>query len=155
MERILVLRRVRIAWSMVFGVLCVLLVLLWVRTKYAIDAVDGPRSNSAGFCVMSRHGGIGLLLNDGNPAWSYRNYPADSIVRSEIEMQIGYKTALGFVQYAKSPGAFRIRVPYWPLVSLSVVFAAIPWLRWRYSLRTLLIATTLVAIVLGLVVALP
>ena len=27
-----------------------------------------------------------------------------------------------------------------------------PWLRWRFSLRTLLIATTLVAVVLGLIV---
>jgi hypothetical protein len=28
----------------------------------------------------------------------------------------------------------------------------IPWLRWRFSLRNLLIATTLVAVVLGLAV---
>jgi hypothetical protein len=155
MERSLVVRRVRIAWSMMVGMLCVLLVVLWVRTKYAIDAVDGPLSNSAKFCVMSRHGGIGLLLGGSNSDWSYRKYPADEWVRSQIDIDIGYKTALGFVQYAKGSSVFRIRVPYWPLVSLSAVFAAIPWLRWRYSLRTLLIATTLVAILMGLVVALP
>src|SRR6476469_5066865 len=46
-------------------------------------------------------------------------------------------------------------LPYWFLVSLSVIFAVGPWirqLRWRFSLRTLLIATTLVAVVLGLIV---
>ncbi len=31
--------------------------------------------------------------------------------------------------------------------------ATAPWLRFRFSLRTLLIATTLVAVVLGLIVA--
>ena len=35
---------------------------------------------------------------------------------------------------------------------LSAVAAISPWLRWRFSLRTLLIATTLVAVVLGLIV---
>ena len=48
-----------------------------------------------------------------------------------------------------------IVVPYWSLVSSFVLLAAIPWLPWsnRFSLRTLLIATTAVAVVLGIVVA--
>jgi hypothetical protein len=33
------------------------------------------------------------------------------------------------------------------------LLAALPWLRWRFSLRTLLIATTLVAVVLGIIAA--
>ena len=33
-----------------------------------------------------------------------------------------------------------------------VVLAAAPWLRWRFSLRTLLIATTLIAVLLGIIV---
>jgi hypothetical protein len=155
MSRPRILQLLRIAFSVVCGIVCLLIIVLWVRTKYAIDAIDGPLSNSVKFCVMSRHGGIGLLLGGSNSEWSYRKYPADEWVRSQIDIDIGYKTALGFVQYAKGSSVFRIRVPYWPLVSLSAVFAAIPWLRWRYSLRTLLIATTLVAILMGLVVALP
>ena len=44
-------------------------------------------------------------------------------------------------------------VPYWFLVLLSVAdLPSHPWLRWRFSLRTLLIATTLVAVVLGIIV---
>lgn len=38
------------------------------------------------------------------------------------------------------------------LVMLVGALAALPWLSWRYSLRTLLIATTLIAVVLGLIV---
>jgi hypothetical protein len=45
-------------------------------------------------------------------------------------------------------------VPIWILVLSTVALALLPWIRWRFSLRTLLIATTLVALGLGLVVAL-
>jgi hypothetical protein len=43
-------------------------------------------------------------------------------------------------------------VPYWLIVFVIAPIAAIPWLRARFSLRTLVIATTLVAVVLGLAV---
>ncbi len=36
-------------------------------------------------------------------------------------------------------------------IAIAAALAALPWLRWRFSLRTLLIATTLVAVVLGLI----
>jgi hypothetical protein len=47
---------------------------------------------------------------------------------------------------------YRLRLPYWCLILISVAFAAVPWIHWRFSLRTLLIATTLIAVVLGLIV---
>jgi hypothetical protein len=45
-------------------------------------------------------------------------------------------------------------IPQWLLVLSVLLLAAAPWLRCsaRFSLRTLLIATTLVAVVLGLMV---
>jgi hypothetical protein len=43
-------------------------------------------------------------------------------------------------------------VPDWFLVLVSATFAVAPWLRWRFSLRTLLFATTLAALALGLIV---
>ena len=43
-------------------------------------------------------------------------------------------------------------IPFWFLVMLSAAVGTIPWLTYRFSLRTLLIATTLVAVVLGLIV---
>jgi hypothetical protein len=38
------------------------------------------------------------------------------------------------------------------VLSIAAVFL-LPWLRWRYSLRTLLIATTLIAVGLGVIAA--
>ena len=48
-----------------------------------------------------------------------------------------------------------LMLPYWLLILVSTTLAAAPWIEWprRFSLRTLLIATTLVAVALGLVVA--
>jgi hypothetical protein len=34
----------------------------------------------------------------------------------------------------------------------ALVIATLPWFRWRFSLRTLLIVTTLIAVGLGLIV---
>ena len=46
-------------------------------------------------------------------------------------------------------------IPYWMLTLLLSIVGLTPWLPWsslRFSLRTLLIATTLLAVVLGLTV---
>jgi hypothetical protein len=47
--------------------------------------------------------------------------------------------------------AFQV-VPFWLLVLTCGLISVIPWPRWHFSLRTLLIATTLVAAGLGLLV---
>ena len=43
-------------------------------------------------------------------------------------------------------------VPYLLAAATAGAASIVPWMRWRFSLRTLLIATTLVAVVLGLAV---
>ncbi len=52
------------------------------------------------------------------------------------------------------PGYYRLRLPHWFLASSIATLGLLPWFSrcWRFTLRTLLIATTLAAIVLGLVV---
>jgi hypothetical protein len=43
--------------------------------------------------------------------------------------------------------------PYWlPILLLSSV-VVLPWVRWRFSIRTLLIATAVVAVVIAMLVA--
>ena len=51
------------------------------------------------------------------------------------------------------PDIAGVFVPNKFLVLLSAIVAALPWIHWRFSLRTLLIATTLVAVALGLIIA--
>ena len=48
-------------------------------------------------------------------------------------------------------GDLYINVPHWAHLLPVALLAGLPWLRtWRFSLRTLLIVTTLVAVGLGL-----
>jgi hypothetical protein len=44
-------------------------------------------------------------------------------------------------------------VPHWFLVLVSALSGALPCLRCRFSLRTLLIATTIIGLALGLIIA--
>jgi hypothetical protein len=49
---------------------------------------------------------------------------------------------------------FDVIAPYWFPLTIAVAAAVIPWIPWphRFSLRILLIATTVVAVVLALIV---
>jgi hypothetical protein len=61
---------------------------------------------------------------------------------------------LGFY-FKRTPNGRRLDIPYWFIVLLNAAIAAAPWLPWwskRFSLRTLLIATTLIAVALWLIV---
>jgi hypothetical protein len=143
-------RKLRIAWSVAWGIMAVLLVALWVRSRYAMDDIMGPLPWSRGFGAMSRSGGIGLLIHrgEGSLHWNLRTQPAHEVI-------LPYQTALGFVQYLTTADSYRVRVPDWSLLLLLAALTVSPWIehfKWRFSLRTLLVATTLVAVGLGLIV---
>jgi hypothetical protein len=134
-------RNLRIAWSVFWGLACVLLVVLWVRSYWRVDYFTYPFSSIE---VESR---LGILVIsesiDNGQNWTWQS---ESI--SDLR-KIGLR---GGAEYLF---AFQIKpavVPVWFVLILLAALASLPWLRWRFSLRTLLIATTLVAVVLGLVV---
>jgi hypothetical protein len=54
--------------------------------------------------------------------------------------------------YRKYGDGVIVVIPYWFIGTAILAFGAVPWLRWRFTLRTLLVATTLVAAGLGLIV---
>ena len=59
----------------------------------------------------------------------------------------------GQITYSPAPGATIVVLPYWCIALIAGMFAIRPWRGpLQFSLRTLLIATTLVAVVLGLAV---
>jgi hypothetical protein len=49
-------------------------------------------------------------------------------------------------------GRFFIHIPHWLPFLMAAFVAGAPWIKWRYSLRTLLIIVTLAALALGLLV---
>jgi hypothetical protein len=136
-------RKLRIVWSVVCAIACVLLVVLWVRSQYNWDSANGPLLGKE-LIVTSRNGGVAVgLSNRSISKWHVRHLKEPTSPRE------GYSYALGFGVNAAIPAIF---VPHWFTILLSAFLAIAPWLRWRFSLRTLLIATTIIAVVLGLIV---
>jgi hypothetical protein len=57
--------------------------------------------------------------------------------------------------WLSKPADHALVIPTWQPVTIAAAIAAAPWLRLskQFTLRTLFIATTVVAVVLGLIVA--
>jgi hypothetical protein len=136
-------RKLRIAWSVACGVLAVLLIVLWVRSYWFIDIVHLSRRSLVSMTGellvvehINRYGITDLKASKGEPRlhiWG------TSYVAGEVIVELIGK---------------RLTLPFWFTITATSLATAMPWIRWRFSLRTLLIATTLVAVVLGLIVRL-
>jgi hypothetical protein len=131
------LRYLRIAWSVGCGILCLLLIGLWVRSNGGNGYYcDYQYSGTRHFQSRLIYGSLYL----GTEPYVFRS--------GNLEF--------GSWQSAPIPNDLAVR--YWTVIPLSVptmlfgLAAATPWLRWRFSLRTLLIAMTLLAVVLGAIV---
>jgi len=143
------LRKLRIAWSVVWGIVAVLLVVLWVRSYLFHDRVL-VRYNHPGHVagVVSAYGAIQFGEGD-TPDLGERQFAviSKSARRSSID-SIGPLLKIRAASFAD----WYLAIPIWTLVVLATTAGFAPWL--RFSLRTLLIATTLVAVVLGAIVVL-
>jgi hypothetical protein len=159
-------RQLRIAFSAVCGIACVLLLVLWVRSYWWDDILkvrmpDPQRQ----FMICSMLGGTQLYTTTVSPrvVWTHRYWRIRTIsVAAELEgldvpwlYRFGLDRLYTFELFSRpdNPDHSRIvALPHWMLVVTFTAFGVAPWIHWRFSLRTLLIATTLVAVGLGLVV---
>ena len=133
----------RIAFSATCLIACVLLIVLWVRSYWYEDSVWYTDRNIVVSGVLSIPGSIVFqhlqMSGTDKHGWNFKTK------RVPTQIVSGWK-------WEHDPGHLSVPVPTWFLCGLVISFGVIPWLRWRFSLRTLLIATTLVAVVLGLIV---
>lgn len=138
----------RIAWSVAWGFATLLLIGLWVRSYWRNDIVSRVDKNS----VVTTHGS-----NWGSAYVSRMKMPAGAQLEGggswSFHSDKASKDPPRFC-WEPGPGISSFAAPYWFLViaTASCSSAAILLRRRRFSLRTLLIATTLVAIVLGVIV---
>jgi hypothetical protein len=174
-------RKLRIAWSMFFIFLAVVLALLWVRSYWRRSEVTAKS--------IKRHFGFQLvnIESSGGHIWAnlttemgridglpvepgFYFVPSSSeydkkIDEDDIEFEFGVDSldnlpatlqmaGFHFGKYGKDDDGLHAIVPHWFLILVSAALAPLPWIRLprRFSVRTMLIATTLVAIVLGLIV---
>lgn len=150
MDRPQLIRCLRIAVSVFFAVVTVALCVLWVRSFWTVDIISVTSKNGAelrdvmsGCGVISFHNWTPLGRRWAGGNWQRERMP---VQRRWIEQ---FQETRKF-QLSIESGGWGIDLPYWSFV-IAVCFASvIPWARTCFSLRTLLIATTIVAVVLGL-----
>jgi hypothetical protein len=146
-------RRLRIAFSVTCGIACVLLLGLWVRSYYTEDHASGYTSKTHGFRFYSSRGCLVYYATEIPDA--IHNCPWTINVGSRFWLDKGDPRLATFPRITHTKQTLNICLPYWVLVLLvATPVVALPRVRWRFSLRTLLIAMTLVAVLLGMIVAL-
>jgi hypothetical protein len=131
-------RKLRIAWSVGWGVLCLLLIALWVRSHYFDDVLFVELSNTQCIALDSMRGSLAIAILSRSEMPPNRNW---WLGHSDIEPW-----------YRFAPESTIL--PVWSLLLLLTMLAPLPWIRWRFSLRTLLIGVTVAAVLLGVIVAL-
>ena len=159
MDKQVAIRSMRIAASVFFGVLAVVTLGCSFRSRHVLDSCLIPIWNTSvvpvgsaneylhGVTIGSANGHLTLATGvhyfGSNPTILFRTVPIDK------------SDAIG----PSSPSTFHfggdgIMVPHWFAAMALAGLAALPWFPFssRFSLLTMLVATTLVAVVLGLAV---
>jgi hypothetical protein len=152
MDRAQLIRRIRIAASVFFALVTVALIVLWARSYKRIDIVYG-RNAASEFAIGSTHG---LLVPMGTP-------DLRSIFQIAKFTEWGSDNRLHFPSPSDAKGRWGISlhrfhaatillVPIWIPFLLAMLLFGVCWPYWsrQFSFRALLVATTLVAVVLGL-----
>ena len=141
------LRYLRIAFSAACLVAAVLLCALWVRSYWNLDV--WVQNNSTSTIVRSDAGLI---------TFSRMKF-GSSLTGHDACVHIVDTASVGMIfwqfDWSWQPDIFLVRTPIWVPALAGAMLAGIPWIRWskQFSIRTMLIVTALVALVLGMVVS--
>jgi hypothetical protein len=142
------LRRLRIAASVFIIVVTAALMGLWVRSYWRSDILYRLDKNNHVIGIGSEKGMVFLWpghtvppmpLTSGLQGWQ--------LTIGKIESRPG-SFQWGNFQWTVSAGITRINVPYWFITPLAAAAAFLPWVK-QFSLRTMLIATTVLAVILS------
>src|SRR3954467_7901817 len=129
-------RKLQIAFSAICGIACVFLIALLVRSYGSCDTVY----IHGGHLITSLMGRLYfdediVIVHGRRKTWQRELFGYS--VR-------GLTVHLGNIGL-RGTGA---RLSVWPVIAAIALLAASPWMRWRFSLRTLLIGMTLIATLL-------
>jgi hypothetical protein len=142
-------RKLRIAWSVGCGVIAMLLMALWVRSYSVVDSWQDHRLGKT-WHIQSYRGRIILFTLPQLRERGYSGVPFHTRLTADNRPISGSNTRMTNWGLAN-----RICVvPCWTVALCSAAFTVVPWMQWskRFSLRTLLIVMTLVAVAIGVAV---
>lgn len=156
-RRTRVVRFLRIFVSGATLVLCVLIIGLWVRSYKHRDVATLGIDHGPGYAVESVNGSLALLYFQWGTAYVPKGWGGLTEVSDftfATRFQLARFGTFGFKSFL--PASLVAVVPHWFPFGVFATMAALCWLpwlpwSWRFSLRFLLVVTTLVAVVLGLI----
>src|SRR6478736_3779717 len=123
-------RKLRIAWSVVWGMFCLALIALWVRSIWYWDDFYGKSFGGHSFHARSLAGQ--LFYDDfydehyAPGPWRWDNSPLDSI---QGELPLAER---GGFEIKVDQSSRIVYVSHWFAVLITGTIAAAPWLRWRF-----------------------
>ncbi len=174
----------RIAVSVFFGLLFLLVVVSWVRSYFTFDRAAGPLAEERALILVSYEGrltAVNIIISRPDRAWvGWDHGPVRSSERTvedviwnspslfgfgwisgELYLNVpsivptdGYQPA-GLTGSSWGTIGTGIMIPYWFAALLIGLASVLPWLKipktYQFSLRSLLVATTFISILLGLI----
>jgi hypothetical protein len=139
-------RKLRIAWSVVWLAISILVCGLWVRSYRYADLVFGKVPVAQELISVRGRLKITKLAPSGVYTGGETRFPIDGRQAIVIESHVmQFANSLGFGVY----NAHSLLFPHWFAAVVAALMAVPPWLRWRFGVRTLLASTAVVAAMLG------
>jgi hypothetical protein len=148
-------RKLRIAFSALCGLAAVSLVVLWAGSDSRIYRITWHYNRAEALQVGSCAGLVELrtFKDSPIPVPPSANHTGREFMCEWFESMRLINGKMRWWFESPSPVShFDFEIPHWFLIMIFCGLATMPWLRFRFTLRTLLIATTLIAAVLGLIV---
>lgn len=145
-------RRLRITVSVFFGLLTLALLMLWVRSYFVSQWAFVQVSQSHWLGPQLLRGQLILEGRDASTIPAYGPWAWLKFGRTTPKNFAPLQTSfLGFGKIGTPRGAAFV-IPLWFPTLLAALLALLPRLSWRFSLRTLLIVTSIVAATLAFAV---
>jgi hypothetical protein len=154
-------RKLRIAFSVTCGIACMLLIMFWVRSYSWDDAIILTCTKTSYLDVVSVLGDVTFhrqkftsipLKSDIGLRMTSTQVTPQIKEMSEALLNLHSIAFLGFTAIYDSNSIY-ICVPYWLISILFALLCGLPWYwrRFNFSLRTLSIAFTVLAVLLGFI----
>jgi hypothetical protein len=133
-------RKLRIAWSVFWGLAALLLLASWARSYWYYDYVNyrhsGGWSGRGTVCIVS------------TSRYSSSPWRPKTQRYSENSKPEWIRKFAPPVSWKYEPGYLAVWIAYWLVLLIPAMLSVLPWIRLRFKLRTLLVVTTLFALVL-------
>lgn len=167
------MKRLRLASTILFGVATAVLLVMWIRSYYAADRLEGWAPGGDSLIVASKQGGVAVMTFEwkgpaGDWKWQLKSravddtssFPADDMSQHTGRGGFG---ELDYATYVVSPTLERgdgvvmmgetywlrgngFIVPYWSLVLAGTALAVATRWRGRFTVRGLLILLAVAAV---------